>query len=161
MELTEIMSFESWKSIADQIHDRFGFNGTIYKKDNFVLAKSDGWANMVCPAIKSGDSVFVCSSAQQRLSKIAQDKKDCVVDECDAGFMKFLVPLYSGNEFVGMIGGCGCLAENAEIDAFHISKLIKKENIADILHSTKYIPRDKLSEAIQFVQKQARKIVVA
>ena len=154
MELTDIMPLESWKSIADKIHDKFGFNGTIYKKDNFVLAKSDGWANMVCPAIKSGDSVSVCSSAQQRISKIAQEKKDCVVDECDAGFIKFLMPLYKSDEFVGMIGGCGCLAENTEIDAFHISKLIKKEDVSDILNSTKHIPKDKLAEAIQFVQKQ-------
>jgi len=161
MELTDIMALERWKIIADQLHEKFGFNGTVYKKDNSVLVKSDGWANKVCPAIKSGDSVFVCSSAQQRLSKIAQEKKDCVVDECDAGFIKFLMPLYVSNEFAGMIGGCGCLAENTEIDAFHISKLLKKEDITDILSSTKHIPKDKISEAIQFVQKQARKIVVA
>jgi len=161
MELTDIMSFEGWKSIADQIHEKFGFNGTVYKKDNYVLAKSDGWANNICPAIKAGDSVSVCSSAQLRLSKIAQEKKECIVDECDAGFVKFLMPLYIGNEFAGMIGGCGCLAENTEIDAFHISKLLKKEDITDILSSTKHIPKDELREAVQFVQKQARKIVVA
>lgn len=159
MELTDIMSLEKWMVVADQIHEKFGFNGTVYRKDNSVLVKSGGWANKVCPAIKSGDSVFVCSSAQQRLSKLAQEKKDCVVDECDAGFIKFLMPLYIGNELAGMIGGCGCLAENAEIDAFHIGKLLKKENITDILGSTKRIPGDRLMEAIQFVQKQAGKLL--
>ncbi len=161
MELIDIMSLERWKSLADQIHEKFGFNGTVYKKDNYVLVKSEEWANKVCPAIKSGDSVFVCSSAQLRLSKIAQEKKECVVDECDAGFVKFLMPLYIDNEFAGMIGGCGCLAENTEIDVFYISKLLKKEDITDILSSTKHIPKDKLREAIQFVQKQAREITVA
>ena len=33
MELIDIMSLERWKSIADQIHEKFGFNGTVYKKD--------------------------------------------------------------------------------------------------------------------------------
>ncbi len=75
MELTDLMALERWKSMVDQIHEKFGFNGTAYRKDNSVLVKSDGWANKVCPAIKSGDSVVVCSSAQQRLSKIAQEKK--------------------------------------------------------------------------------------
>jgi ligand-binding sensor protein len=159
MELTDIMSLGRWKSIADQIHEKFGFNGTVFKKDNYVLVKSDGWANKVCPAIKSGESVFVCSSAQQRLFRIAQEKKDCVVDECDAGFIKFLMPLYIGNEFAGMIGGCGYLAENTKIDAFYISKLLKKEDITDLLISTKYITKDKLMEVIQFVQGQAQTIV--
>jgi ligand-binding sensor protein len=159
MELTDIMSLERWKSIADQIHEKFGFNGTVFKKDNNVLVKSDGWANKVCPAIKSGESVFVCSSAQQRLFRTAQEKKDCVVDECDAGFIKFLMPLYIGSEFAGMIGGCGYLAENTKIDAFYISKLLKKEDITDLLSSTKYITKDKLMEVIQFVQGQAQTIV--
>ena len=156
MELTDIMALERWKIIADQLHEKFGFNGTVYKKDNSVLVKSDRWANKVCPAIKSGESVFVCSSAQQRLSKITQEKKDCVVDECDAGFIKFLMPLYISNEFAGMIGGCGCLAENTKIDTFHICKLLKKEDITDILGTTKHIPRDKLKEAIQFARQQAQ-----
>ncbi len=159
MELTDLMALERWKSMVDQIHEKFGFNGTAYRKDNSVLVKSDGWANKVCPAIKSGDSVVVCSSAQQRLSKIAQEKKDCVVDECDAGFIKFLIPLYVGSEFAGMIGGCGCLAENAEIDTFHIGKLLKKD-VPDILGSTKHITNDKLKEAVQFVHEQARGFVI-
>jgi len=161
MELTDVMSLEKWKSIVDQIHEKFGFNGTAYKKDNSVLAKSGGWANKVCPAIKSGDSIFVCSSAQMRLFKNAQEKKDCVVDECDAGFIKFLIPIYVGNEIAGMIGGCGCLAENTEIDVFHLSKLLKKEDITDILSSTKHISEDKLKEAVQFVQEQVRKVTAA
>jgi len=155
------MPLESWKSIADQIHDKFGFNGAVYKKDNFILVKSDGWANQVCPAIKAGDSVVVCSSAQQRLAKIAQEKKDCVVDECDAGFIKFLMPLYASNEFVGLIGGCGCLAEKTEMDAFHLSKLLKQQDISDIIGTTKSIPGVLLEEAIQFARQKARWVVTA
>ena len=161
MELTDIMPLESWKSIADQIHDKFGLNGAAYKKDNFILVKSDGWANKVCPAIKSGDSVVVCSTAQQRIAKLAQEKKDCVIDECDAGFIKFLMPLYVGNEFAGLIGGCGRLAEGATIDAFHISKLLEREDIADIIGTTKSIPRTLLEEAVQFARQKARGVAAA
>jgi hypothetical protein len=161
MELTDIIPLERCKSIVNQIHEKFGFNGTAYRKDNSVLAKSDGWANKVCPAIKSGDSVFVCSSAQQRLSKIAQEKRDCVVDECDAGFIKLLMPIYIDNELIGMIGGCGRLAENTDIDRFHITKLLNNEDIDDILSSTKHISENALREAKLFVEEQARGISVA
>ncbi len=161
MELTDIMPLESWKSIADHLYDKFGFNGVVYKTDNFILAKSDGWANKVCPAIKAGDSVVVCSSAQQRIAKMVQEKKDCVIDECDAGFIKFLMPLYVRDEFTGMIGGCGCLAESTSIDAFHLSKLLKREDIADIIDTTKNIPGNALAEAIQFVRQKADRLATA
>lgn len=160
MELTDKIPLERWKSIANGLHERFGLNGTVYKKDNYILVKSDGWANTVCPAIKSGDSVVVCSSAQQRLSSMAREKRDCVVDECDAGFVKFLMPLYVDSEFAGMIGGCGCLAEDTEIDTFHLSKLLQKEDIEDLLGSARHISEDALREAMQYVRDQLREIKV-
>ena len=100
MELTDIMPVEGWKAIAENINRNFGMNGTVYHKDNSVLAKSDGWANKVCPAIKSGDSVVVCASAQQRLSRIVQANKDFATGECDAGCIKFLIPVFFKGDFV-------------------------------------------------------------
>lgn len=73
--MIDIMSLKRWKSIADQIHEKFGFNGTVYKKDNYVLAKSEEWANKVCPAIKSGDSVFVCSSLNCDFPKLLRKRR--------------------------------------------------------------------------------------
>jgi ligand-binding sensor protein len=131
-------------------------NGTVYHKDNSVLAKSDGWANKVCPAIKAGDSVVVCSSAQQRLSKIVQANKDFATGECDAGCIKFLVPVFFKGEFVGMVGGCGCEPAGSEMDAFYISKLLSKtkEETEKLLASVKHITEDKLNEAISYTRKE-------
>jgi len=156
MELTDIMSVEGWKAIAENINRNFGMNGTVYQKDNSVLAKSDGWANKVCPAIKSGDSVVVCSSAQQRLSKIVQENNNVAVGECDAGCTKFLVPIFFRDEFVGMVGGCGCVPAGSEVDAFYIGKLLSstKEETEKLLASVNHITADKLNEAISYIRKQ-------
>jgi hypothetical protein len=156
MELTDIRPVEDWKIIAENINRNFGMNGTVYHRDNSVLAKSDGWANKVCPAIKAGDSVVVCSSAQQRLSKIVQDNKNFAVGECDAGCTKFLVPVFFKGEFVGMVGGCGCVPEGSEVDAFYIGKLLSRtrEETEKLLASVKHITEDKLNEAISYTRKQ-------
>ena len=160
MELSDIMSVEDWKTIAENIYKKFGMNGTVYKKDNSVLVKSGQWANQLCPAIKSGDSAIICSSVQQRLSKIAKESKNFVVDECDAGCIKFLVPVFINDEFVGMAGGCGCISGKSEVDAFYVAKLLKKdqEDIERLLTTVRHISQDKVQEAIRYVQEELKEI---
>jgi ligand-binding sensor protein len=159
MELTDIMPIEQWKQLVEEINTRFGFNGTAYYINNNILVKSDEWANKLCPAIKAGDSRVVCATAQQRASQKAQDKKVTVIEECDAGFTKFVIPVFVDNEFAGMIGGCGCLLGGTEIDSFYISKLLKKdeEGIKDLLNTIQHISQDRLEEAINYVQAQIEK----
>lgn len=156
MELTDIMPAEDWKMMAEKISRNFGMNGTVYRRDNSVLAKSDEWANKVCQAIKSGDAVVVCSSVQQRLSKVAAENKNFVTGECDAGCIKFVVPIFFRDEFVGMVGGCGRIPEGSEVDAFYIGKLLgkTKEETEKLLASMNYITDDKLNEAISYTRKQ-------
>jgi ligand-binding sensor protein len=153
MELTDIMPVEGWKMLAEDIYTRFGCNGTVFNKSNNVLVKSEKWANKICPSIKAGDSRVICATAQQRMSKVAEEKKEPVIEECDAGFTKFVIPIFTDDEFVGMIGGCGCLLEGSEVDAFYIGKLLKKEEgVKDLLPTIRYFSKDELSEAIRYVQ---------
>jgi ligand-binding sensor protein len=156
MELTDIMPIEKWKNLAEEINTNFGFNGTVYNTDNTVFVKSDAWANKICPAIKAGDSRVVCATAQQRASQKAREQKITVIEECDIGFSKFVIPIFANNEFTGMIGGCGCLSGDAEIDTFYVSKLLKKEEegINDLLNPLRHITKDKLEESISYVQGQ-------
>ena len=155
MELTDIMPIEKWKQLVEDIYTRFGFNGTAFYINSTVLVKSDGWANKLCPAIKAGDARIVCAAAQQRASQRAQEEKGTVIEECDAGCTKFVIPVFVDNEFVGMIGGCGCLSEDTEVDSFYVSKLLKKEEgIEDLLNTVRHITKDKLEEAISYVQVQ-------
>ena len=155
MELTNIMPIEKWKQLVEDIHTRFGFNGTAYYINNTILVKSDGWANKLCPAIKAGESRIVCATAQQRASQKAQEEKVTVIEECDAGFTKFVIPVFVDNELAGMIGGCGCLSGDTEVDSFYVSKLLKKEEgIEDLLNTVRHITKDKLEEAISYVQGQ-------
>lgn len=156
MELTDIMPIEKWKQLVEEINTRFGFNGTAYYINNTVLVKSDAWANKICPAIKAGDSRVVCATAQQRASQKAQEEKVTVIEECDVGFTKFVIPIFVDNKFTGMIGGCGCLSGETEIDTFYVSKLLnkEKEGIDDLLNPMRHISKDELKEAISYVQGQ-------
>ncbi len=156
MELSDIMPIEKWKQLAEDIYNRFGFNGAVYDKNDNVFAKSEGWANKVCPAIKAGESRVSCASAQQRCSKESKEKEKPVIVECDAGLIKFVVPIFVNNELVGTAGGCGYLAEESEVDDFYVSKLLKKEEkeVKPLLPTIQRISQKKLEETIRYVQDQ-------
>ena len=156
MELSDVIPVEKLKQLADDINTLFGFNGTVYYKDNNVLVKSDGWANEICPAIKAGDSRILCATAQKRSSQKALEEKVPVIEECDAGFIKFVIPVFVSNEFAGTLGGCGRLVEGSEVDNFYISKLLKMEEkeVKALLPTVKRISKEKLEEAVRYVQKK-------
>jgi len=158
MELSDVMPVETLKQLADDIHTLFGFNGTVYYKDNNILVKSDGWANEICPAIKAGDSRIVCATAQKRSSQKALEEKVPVIEECDVGFIKFVIPVFVDNEFAGTLGGCGCLVEGSEADDFYISKLLKIEEkeVKALLPTIKRISKGKMEEAVRYVQEKVR-----
>jgi ligand-binding sensor protein len=55
----------------------------------------------------------------------ARQKKVPVIEECDAGLLKLVVPLFVGDEYIGAVGACGLLLDDGEVDAFLIEKIIE------------------------------------
>ncbi len=161
MEITNIMSTERWKQLAEDIYTLFGLNGAVLDKNNVLVHSSTKWANRICPDIKSGDNRVLCASAQKRLSKMAEEKRKPVIDECDAGFIKFVVPVFSDDEFLGTVSGCGCLSGDLETDSFYIGKLLEKEEekVKDLLTSVRRISQDTVQEAIEYVQRKIKEIL--
>jgi len=156
MELGEVIPISELKKIVEEIYNKFGFTGAVYKPDNFILVKSDKMANQLCPTIKSNqNSVVICSSAQQVLARNALETKKPAIGECDAGFTKFVIPIFFNDEFLGTIGGCGCLVgDKASVDTFYIAKLMGKneEEIKALAKNISRISEEKLKEVVTFVQ---------
>jgi ligand-binding sensor protein len=161
MELRDIMTVESWRQLAEGIYTLFGLNGTVLDKNNTPVHSPIGWANQICPDIKGGENRILCASAQQSMSKIAEKKREPVIDECEVGFAKFVVPIFLNDEFLGTVSGCGCLLGNSETDAFYIGKLLKKkdEEIKGLLITVRRISQDKVAEAIRYVQEKVKEIL--
>lgn len=155
MTLIDIVSVAVCQRLAQEIHHKFGCNGSIVDKDGVVVHPPAGWANEVCSNIKGGnDSRVVCSSAQQIMAEMARTSKEAVIRKCDVGFTKFVVPIFVNEEFLGTAGGCGILIEGDELDDFYISKLLymKEEEVKKLEETVKTSSRDKLEAAVAFVQ---------
>ena len=54
---------------------------------------------------------------------MAMKTRQAVVEECDAGLVKMVVPIFFADEFVGAVGACGFLLDDGEVDSFLVNKM--------------------------------------
>ena len=124
MELTDITPLEIWRELEQRINERSGLNASIFNVDGIRITDYVKWANNLCPAIKATEKgqSYICSVAHQNLAAQAAKTRKPVIESCDAGMLKVVVPIFVNGDFLGVAGGCGCMEPKEEIDTFMINK---------------------------------------
>ncbi|MCP4752675.1 MAG: hypothetical protein GY866_17450 [Proteobacteria bacterium] len=158
MNLINIMPLEKWIELEKEINSRSGLNASIFDAYGVRITDYKKWANRLCPIVKAngkGQS-FICSLAHQNIATQAMLSREPVIEECDAGLVKLAVPIFFGEEFVGVAGGCGLLLENGEVDTFLIHKTtgIAEEEIEDLSDDIETISSDTLQTLSVFIAEQ-------
>jgi len=126
MELTQILPLERWSEIEQGLFEKYNLQGSVFNTEGIRITKSKDWSNRLCPVIKSiekGQS-FICAVAHMNMANQAMQSKKYVIDDCDAGLLKLVVPIFFKNEYLGVIGGCGLLMDGGEVDSFAIHKIV-------------------------------------
>jgi ligand-binding sensor protein len=141
MLMTDILPKEAWQALEQEIHERFGLNGRAYDDKGFTFTGHVTWGNRLCPAIKAqpqGVSA-ICSVAHQAIAAEVRSTGRPVLSECDAGLLKICVPVMVDGEFVGVVGGCGRLPAEGEVDAFMVEKSagIRQAEVQDLASGIK------------------------
>ena len=100
MELTDIQTLEEWENLEKEIFERSGLDASIFNTDGIRITDYKEWVNRLCPVIKDNDKgqSFICAVAHMNLAAIAKNTKDHVIEECDAGLVKILVPIFVNDE---------------------------------------------------------------
>ena len=57
------------------------------------------------------------------IAALAMRTKQPAIEECDAGMIKLVVPIFIGDEFVGAVGACGFLLDDGEVDGVLVNKM--------------------------------------
>jgi ligand-binding sensor protein len=130
MLLTDLQPLEKWIELEKAIHARSGLDASVFNTDGIRITGHKKWANRLCPVIKANPKgqTFICSTAHQNVAAQAVKTKKPVIEECDAGLVKIVVPIFVEDQFIGAVGGCGLLLdEEGEIETFLLSKTIDME----------------------------------
>ena len=154
----DIKSKEQWQQILDGACQELGMPFAVTDKENAVLQVS-GQRNPLCSKIRSIEeaSSFICSQAQEFMAEAAKKERRPIIDFCDAGMLKLVIPVFCQNEFVGTVTACGAYIEGEELEAFLIEKS-SKLNEQEVEALIRQVPEGDLSKISAVTQRLFRQI---
>jgi len=163
MKLTDVLSIEKWIALENEIMEKSGSCANVYDPDGFKIIKDKKWPNPLCSAInhnKNGQTA-ICAPAHQNLAAIAKKTKKGIAEECDAGIVKIVVPIFVGDEFVGSVGCCGLMFEHGEVESFLINKIMEmdEDEIASLSQEASVISEKDAQFLIDFIQERLDRII--
>ncbi len=163
MELTDICPLEKWEALENNIFAKFNFQGSVFNPKGIRITQVKNWSNDLCPAIKATENgqTYICSSAHMNMTAMAKKSQAAVIEECDAGFVKLVVPIIYDDEFIGVAGGCGLLAEDGDADTFAVNKIagIEETTAEELAQELPVITHQELAAASTYLQEQVAGIL--
>jgi ligand-binding sensor protein len=163
MELTDLQSVDEWMALEKEIHERFGLDTNVFNTDGIRITPYKSWVNRLCPEIKATDKgqSFICAVAHMNLAAMARNSGKTVVEECDAGIVKIVVPIFMADSFIGAVGACGKCLDDGEVDTFLINRItgIDEKKVQDLARDMACISSETIAELIRFAEERVQKIV--
>lgn len=165
MELTDLCPLEKWEALENNLFVKFNFQGSVFNPKGIRISQVKNWSNDLCPAIKATENgqTYICSAAHMNMNAMAKKSLTPVIEECDAGFVKLLVPIIYKDEFLGVAGGCGLLTEDGDADTFAINKMagIDEATVEKLAQELPVITHEDLAAASTYLQEQVSLIMDA
>ncbi|BBO87349.1 PocR ligand-binding domain-containing protein [Desulfosarcina ovata] len=163
VQLTDLLPLEKWVELENEIHARSGLESNVFNTDGIRITDNKVWVNRLCPAIKATDKgqAFICAVAHMNLANQAREEGRPVIEECDAGLMKIVVPISVDGQFIGAIGACGLLPAGGEVDNFLINRIteIDEETVSELCEDLAVIETNSAEEVAQFIWEKIEAIV--
>lgn len=163
MNLTDIAPLETWVELEKDIHQKTGLDVNVFDVKGYRISDFKNWANKLCPEIKATDKgqSFICAPAHMNIAMQAMRTRQPAIEECDAGLIKLVVPIFDMSEFVGAVGACGFLLDDGEVDTFLINKMtgIDEEKIERLSEGITAITTAKAESLSKYITGQVEKII--
>jgi ligand-binding sensor protein len=163
MKLTDLLPLEKWVEFEKDIHERSGLDTNVFNTDGIRITDYKQWVNRLCPEVKADDrgQSFICAVAHMNIAEIARQTKKPVIEECDAGLVKMVVPIFVKDEFLGSVGACGLILDDGEVDSFMLDKTIEmdEEKVESLSNDIGNVTTEELETLAGDIQEQLAKII--
>jgi len=163
MKLTEIAPMEKWVELEKDINRKTGLDANVFSIQGYRISDLKNWANRLCPRIKATDKgqSFICAPAHMNIAALAMQAKRPVIEECDAGLIKMVVPIFVNNEFLGAVGACGLLRDDGEVDSYLVNKMadIDEQEIVQLSEGIQSITTAEAESLGQYIEDRVKTII--
>lgn len=112
------MSRREWYAFGRELNERTGLNACIFGAGGARVTAACNWSSLLCPVILADrrSAQAVCRMPQEVHGALAGRWGRTAVDECRAGLVRILLPVFADDEYRGLVGCCGVLMEGSEVD---------------------------------------------
>lgn len=149
--------------LEKELNARFGVNAAAFDAEGVRVTDFVAWGNSLCKTIKGSpaSASAICAVANGHFMREARTTREPVLGECDAGFLKFCVPVFADGVFCGIVGGCGCLAVDAEVDAYVVKRAasLSEEEIIGLAAAAKRMNQEDLARAVGFLREEVGRMM--
>jgi ligand-binding sensor protein len=163
MKLTDLAPLDKWVGLEENIHQKSGLDVNVFDTKGYRISEFKNWANRLCPEIKATDKgqSFICAPAHMNIATQAMRSKQPVVEECDAGMLKLVVPIFSNDKYVGAVGACGFLLDDGKVDSFLVNIMtdISEDRVARLAEGIAVITTKKAENLARYITVQLAGIV--
>lgn len=163
MELVDLLPLDEWEMLENELRAKSGLAASVFNVDGVRITANPFWPNKLCPEIKAnpkGQS-FICATAHMNIANMAKEAKKPVIEECDAGFVKMVVPIFVDDTFLGAVASCGLLLDDGEVDSFLVNKItdMDVEKIENLAQGAPSIKTEAAEALNTYIVEKLRKIV--
>jgi ligand-binding sensor protein len=119
----EVQSRETWQELLDKAQSAVGMPAALLDPNNAIL-QSSGERNELCTEIRSRKEALpvICGQSQKFMAETARTQKAPVVEICEGGLAKLVVPIFREEKYLGCLTTCGSVHPNTEVEVFLIGK---------------------------------------
>ena len=163
MDLTDIQPLDKWIELEKDIYKRSGLASNVFNVDGIKITDNKVSVNRLCPVIQAHDSgqSFICAVANMNIADMAKNSKETVIEECDAGLLKLVVPIFIKEEFLGSVSACGLLLDDGDIDSFIVNRTIEigEEKVEELSDDIKRVTTDDVEALGKYITERVEKII--
>ena len=163
MTLLDILTVEEWAKIEEELGSRTNLSPAVFNAEGGRITDSAFPCNRLCTALRKVPKAAaqVCALAHQNMAQMAKNSHKPVVEECDAGMVKIVVPIFTGDEFIGAIGGCGRLLPDSQVEVEYLAEIsgLPAEEIRSLASGVGTITEDEARALADGMAEQVQKIL--
>jgi ligand-binding sensor protein len=123
----DLMSQEEWAGTLARVAGETKMTATLTDDKGNHILEEQGQRYPLCLKIreKEASRTFICSQTNVAMLEEAKRTQKPLIDECEAGLVRMVVPICREGVLIGQVTACGLAAEEEEeIDPFLIAKQV-------------------------------------
>ena len=139
MDLYTIHDRDTWQAMVDELAETTRMAAALTDAGGAIL-QSAGDRYPLCQVIRDNREAltFICSQTNTVMLAQVRHTLQPVLEECEAGLIRVVVPIVRSGQVVGQLTACGLAGDPEEIDPFLIASQvgITEERVNELLPDT-------------------------